>query len=567
VAAQIVSSHPNEVTPASGGDAPTASPLGGPQLLNYDESEDDALVGAHAPAYAFEVGDSCVVVLNATGPRISATVVGRIVGHTARLVQKYVVSTGDGKRSTFSADCIEKEDDDLEPENGATFNESGRQALELSGKIECFDVAKMSAHDIWHSILLKRNLSGGMLTRTILKDASIDSACQPLWRLSTVQEKKVEAKNLQGIDFISHFTPLHKLAWLRVKLFSTVSSNRNTYAKMHVTFNGHTTLSLATAGAPELTEELRCRIAHLALDAHAARYLAIIFGSRDNREKNDNKTLKETACWQDLTQQFVNSRLWQPHSVAADSHRSTKSIDTSVPPPEPGLDSTTVQDVFLDLRSDWTRLKTAVFSPTGCNSTGQELINAVWDNFIHGGRLRFKHPVTAMYVFISWLKAGTSLPELCNRTLLPEHQLSLGVGSAASEAFQTPQKTTPSSSTSTRKVSGKVTVDAIDRMTAMLQQFVSPSVQVRSTSPKIEERSDKGTKRSVFMEEPAADLMTYMTQNKIDKWWPQIYDKLGVTSIDELKFVGKNEIEKGLAQLPAYPRMKLLALIDVSESK
>ena len=56
--------------------------------------------------------------------------------------------------------------------------------------------------------------------------------------------------------------------------------------------------------------------------------------------------------------------------------------------------------------------------------------------------------------------------------------------------------------------------------------------------------------------------MTYMTQNKINKWWPQIYDKLGVTSIDELKFVGKNEIEKGLAQLPAYPRMKLLALID-----
>ena len=97
------------------------------------------------------------------------------------------------------------------------------------------------------------------------------------------------------------------------------------------------------------------------------------------------------------------------------------------------------------------------------------------------------------------------------------------------------------------------------------QQVVGGSSSVRSTSPMIDERSETGpqrTKRSICLEEPDVDLKTYMTQNKIDKWWPQIYDRLGVTSIDELKFVGKKEIENSLAQLPAYPRMKLLALID-----
>ena len=300
--------------------------FGSRSVYNFDESEDDVAT-SHDDEDAFKLHDSCVAVLSLGQPSVTATVVGRIVGRRSRRVQKYVVTGPDGARSTVGIASVRRcndNDDAFDADNNDTDahvqNESASEAMELAGAIEHFDVGKMSASDIWNSILLKRNLSGGLLTRTILTDATRDHACMPLWASVCTQEKKVDAKKQQGIDFIQHFSPHHKLAWLRVKLFTIVSTNRSSYAKMKVTFNGHTSLSLATAGAPELTDDLRCRIAHLALEPVAIKMLCIIFGSRDSREKHDNKELTNPALWDQLTTTFVNSRHWQPFSSSVAEH-------------------------------------------------------------------------------------------------------------------------------------------------------------------------------------------------------------------------------------------------------
>jgi hypothetical protein len=458
-------------------------------------------------------------------------------------------------------------------ERHAGENESGNLARELSGdsSIESFDIAKMSAHDIWHSILLKRHLSGGMLTRTILIAASNDSNCLPLWTNVTYQEKTVALKKIQGNDFIQHFTPLHKIAWLRMKLFNIVASNRNTYAKIRVTFNGHTSLSLATAGAPELTDDLRCRISHLALDPSSARLLGIIFGSRDSLEKTDNKTLSNPALWTELANLFVNNAIWQPYSTVIEGVSACRLIDCTVAPNAPGLDGTTVQDVFMECRTDWTRLKSRVFSATGCNSTGSAMLDDVWNHYICGGRLKFQRNIVTMYVFTTWHAAGKSLPELCNRQLAPGQQLRVGVDEQNADAFKTPEKKISESSTtgvsSSTKGKGNrnnaTMQQPLMQIADAMQVLISKSVStLGSPSESDSNKKHDGTKRSNCVVEPDHDLASFLVKNNIMKWWPDIYEKLGITNISELRFIGKDICEKYLIGLPALPVLKLAILAD-----
>jgi hypothetical protein len=453
-------------------------------------------------------------------------------------------------------------------------NPSGSHALELQGTIQFFDVAKMCAPSIWNSILLQRHLSGGMLTRSILIAATTDTSCLPLWNDPTTQEKGVQAKKDQGAAFISHFSPAHKLAWLRVKLFTIVAANRATYAKMRVTFNGHTSVTLATAGSAELTDCLRCRIAHLALDVNCVQLLAIIFGSRD-LEKCDNKNLSSASIWEQITQNFVNSALWQPFSTAVDCIPACREMDTTVAPPKPGLDPTTIQDVFLELRTDWTRLKTRVSSQTGCHSTGTQLLNEVWDNFINGGLLKFTRPVVAMYVFGTWNNARP-LPEFCGRQLHPGQQLQIGVG-GNHLSFKTPDKPGSSQRGKGNRAAAAAQSEVLWQLNDTLKQLLPTSTGCHSETPSptvsavpfpgtSSSFSSTSSKRAIFaVDQPDEDLGRYMVQNKIMKWWPQIYEKLAITSIADLKFIGKNKVQEYLAELPALPAMKLAALADISE--
>lgn len=55
-------------------------------------------------------------------------------------------------------------------------------------------------------------------------------------------------------------------------------------------------------------------------------------------------------------------------------------------------------------------------------------------------------------------------------------------------------------------------------------------------------------------------LADYMRSHNIMKWWPQIYEKLGITNIADLQYIGKKECLQSLASLPALPRVKMAAL-------
>jgi hypothetical protein len=553
-------------------------------FVNGDESEADEH-SFHADSHAFKVGDKCsfVQALGRTAAR--ATVAGRIVGKRSRCVQKYVLLQEDGSQCVvpcvfvmepthqyeFPTDDNEDgfsalNDDSEHREESGLSNASAVQALELSGAIQCFDVAKMDAAQIWYTILLKRNLCGGMLTRTILIAASNDSACLPLWNMPTTLEKTKVSLVTQGMDFIAHFQSHQKIAWLRVKLFTIVASNRGTYSRMRVTFNGHTQLSLATAGSPELTDDLRCRIAAIALDANCVKLLGLIFGSRDVLEKTDNRSLNNSALWGDIAHNFVNNSMWVPHHTAADSVVACRSVDTTVSPPSPGLDPTTIQDVFLECRSEWSRLRSAVTSPTGCNSTGTQMLKEVWENYINGGRLKFTHKVVTMYIFANWTAAGGNLPQLCNRTLAEHQKLQVGVR-GGNPQFQTPQKQTPSTSSSTASTKTLRNSNALADIASALQKFTGGSSQspiVLDEAPEKRRSPSIGAKRLLIPEDPDLELTIFMTKHKILKWWPEIYERLGITTIDELRFIGKEECSKSLNDLPALPRLKMATLAESS---
>lgn len=65
-------------------------------------------------------------------------------------------------------------------------------------------------------------------------------------------------------------------------------------------------------------------------------------------------------------------------------------------------------------------------------------------------------------------------------------------------------------------------------------------------------------------ETPDDDLQAFMTRNKIIQFWPQVHEKLGVTSIEQLQYLGKEAVLQYLVGVPALPLIKLAELADAS---
>jgi hypothetical protein len=61
------------------------------------------------------------------------------------------------------------------------------------------------------------------------------------------------------------------------------------------------------------------------------------------------------------------------------------------------------------------------------------------------------------------------------------------------------------------------------------------------------------------------ELKTYLTTHNLMKWWPDIYERLGITTVADLMFIGKEECAKSLAGLPALARLKMAALANSQE--
>ena len=64
---------------------------------------------------------------------------------------------------------------------------------------------------------------------------------------------------------------------------------------------------------------------------------------------------------------------------------------------------------------------------------------------------------------------------------------------------------------------------------------------------------------------PEDELLQYMRTHNITTWWPQIYGKLGVSSVKDLRYIGKANTLLYLHDLPALPCLKIAELAGTSE--
>ncbi len=171
-----------------------------------------------------------------------------------------------------------------------------------------------------------------------------------------------------------------------------------------------------------------------------------------------------------------------------------------------------------------------------------------------------------MYVFASW-NSATNLPEFMNRQLSETQQLSLGCGAAP-----TPEKRssgTVMSATTPSPKSGKggahhqlqaPLLAIADAMRTWQDQFSALKSSIPAKRAAAE--SDAVFALADELPPPDADLQQFMNAHNIAKWWPQLYGKLGVTSIQELQYLGKANVLLALTGMPIYPVLKLAELAE-----
>jgi hypothetical protein len=182
----------------------------------------------------------------------------------------------------------------------------------------------------------------------------------------------------------------------------------------------------------------------LAVCPKARTLVNLVYGAKNERESLDDYNLRVTQLWQEIASQFVNASSWQPTS-SVEYFNVFNDLDPTEAPPVPGLDVETMKDVWHGLRTDFSRLMNALFSPTGASNTaGDAFFKTAWDNFINGFKMSFQNKKVTMYVFMNWFAAETTLPQWCRRTLNPKAQLRYGTtGDNVPTSFTSPGKGRP----------------------------------------------------------------------------------------------------------------------------
>jgi hypothetical protein len=190
-----------------------------------------------------------------------------------------------------------------------------------------------------------------------------------------------------------------------------------------------------------ITDSMRCRIAHLAVCPKARRLVNLVYGPKNERQTLDDFNLRVAQLWQEIASEFINASAWQPMS-SIEYFNVFNDLDPSQAPPQPGLDVESMKDVWHALRTDFSRLMNALYSPTGASNTaGDQFFKLAWENFINGTKLSFQNKKVTMYVFMLWFAEETQLPQWCRRTLNTKAQLRYGDdGADVPNNFQTPVK-------------------------------------------------------------------------------------------------------------------------------
>jgi hypothetical protein len=335
-------------------------------------------------------------------------------------------------------------DSDISSEAETPLRNESQIEAEESQKVR-FELSSMSAQEIWDGLFSNKKLKGGTIARSLFIAARmIDSkVCEPWSGSKILCTKKADLADQRKL-FLQWAGEIRVLRWVRSEIFTKVVSHPRTYKLLdvkHADFIGmsHEGKEKMTLSAVEATDDTMARIAHLACTSESRSLLHMIYGPK-TREYVDQSDLQAPALWQDLASQFVNNADWhffRPTCQSVVGHIDPTNF------PNPGITGDCVRECFTSIKAMFSTLSNAVFGRTGCNSTGAELYDAVWKNYINGKYLYFARPEVAMYTFKLWLETDT-LPKYCIKELHPDAAVRAGVVSNAPFALPV----TPRSSSS-----------------------------------------------------------------------------------------------------------------------
>jgi hypothetical protein len=287
---------------------------------------------------------------------------------------------------------------------------------------------------------------GGVLARSIFCEAAKEKDTRVLpkpWTGGNCLKSTITDKKVQEQEWLCWTDDAVVNEWVRKRVFSILISNPR--PQLTVTWKGRSTqLAIHGDASIEITESHRCRIAHLAGCDRSKLLINLIYGSKGERQDVEDSELRVAQLWSEVARDFVNSASWLPYLDTALPIYGD--IDVTVCPARPGLDGATIKEIWMALRTDWSRLNVAIKSKTGASlmATGSRYEN-VWNHFVCGNKMHFAHRVSTMYCFELWDQCTQNggLPQWCNRTLPEGTALSAGVASS-SESFATPKSKTHS---------------------------------------------------------------------------------------------------------------------------
>ena len=378
------------------------------------------------------------------------------------------------------AQVLSRDADDEDPDNleeaiseeddqNVNLNESAIDALQLSKSALTIELSTISATEIWEMFVNKK-LKGGIMARSLFITAKAleSKICDPWIGDKQLGKKKAELAD-QRKEFLNWTSSKRVMDWIRLELFKIVVTKPQTYKTFNVTHANCPKSFVSADGkdvlaASQASDNTMARVAHLACSSDSRVVLNMIFGSKA-LECIDSPDLQPAALWQDLATVYVNNPNWEIQQIDVlqlqqvtqqNGVNVTSSLIDVFQVPVIGVTAECVRLVFTEVKAMWTDLAGRVFKRTGCNSEGEELYAAVWQNFIKGKYLFFARPEVCMYVFklwhITYQRGG--LPKYCNKELSPESQVRMGVsplGSCEKEKFALP--TTPRGSSALQMTS------------------------------------------------------------------------------------------------------------------
>ena len=330
---------------------------------------------------------------------------------------------------------------------------------------------------------------GGVLARSLFCQAAKEKDTQVLptpWTGGTSLKTTIAEKRAQEQQWLGWTENDVVNEWVRRRVFSIVIANPR--PQLVVTWKGRST-QMAVHGAASIvvTESHRCRIAHLAVDTKAKMLINLIYGSKSERSDIEDNELRVAQLWTEVANDFVNAQSWTPFAdMSLGTSTSLYSdIDVTACPADPGLDAATIKEIWMELRTDWSRLNVAIHSKTGASvmATGSMYEN-VWNHFICGQKMTFSHKTTAMYCFELWDATNrfAGLPQWCNRTLPLTAGMSAGVGGSPLSLNSTTPKSKPSSQAKEGKEPPPI--DSSARLCSLLETFMQQQSTVSSKGAK-----------------------------------------------------------------------------------